>query len=54
MERIKGFTKPKTCYAIRADWLKKKPATVDREQLRQLGESEGSDAKDQGELHDRR
>jgi hypothetical protein len=47
MERIKGFTKPTTCYAIRADWLKKKPANVDREQLRQLGESEEQDAKEE-------
>lgn len=32
MERIKGFTKSRTCYAIRADWLKKpKPDTAQEE-----------------------
>jgi hypothetical protein len=29
VERIKGFTKNVTCYAIRAEWLKK-PAKVKR------------------------
>jgi hypothetical protein len=31
MERIKGFTKSKTCYAIRPPWLPARPAKAEEE-----------------------
>jgi hypothetical protein len=32
VDRIKGFTKPRTCYAIRPPWVKKKEEDKDAEE----------------------